>query len=716
MANPVSYAYDALPGGEFVRILTLKPAQNGVSLAGNIHVVDLSQRVVSTAYTAISYVWGSAARVAQIEIDGLPLRITASAKEVLCRVRAADVPTTVWIDGICINQDNVQERESQVAFMHKIYAMAAKTFVWLGPEADDSNLAMRFIGTLDWKKYDQELQHATREDLMNGYRRKSFLLDIVPADEDRKRFVEACGSLLKRAWFTRIWVQQEVGVSRYADVACGNLAASFDQIWSLVWLLSPSVTTDTSADWFHVEAYVDQRDMVEQMQAIRTANRTGDSALDEAGIRALPNGFEEVARNSFFDTTADISPGRQAFISIMGRLAWSAGASDPRDKMYAIRNMTQENTYDNSYIPRPDYTIAWQELYIKVTRGFIRHEVTRGSAIAISIMLHYAGLSNQDGSLHLPSWVPDWRDSSHYTSLRTSSGWNAGGDERCNFVAEQLSRKQRLALSRLLNSNGPDLCYKHPARAVALRIMVRLSDSVMNISGYEEDGLYGRRVDKATRASRFLAFDEDAMKFVSAYPDEHYVTGQTMEDAYAHVLVGGMGSGDRPVNHVSVLPQLLSCRQWLRDGAKGEPPAYMRWLEASRVFSQFKVCMTRRGLLCLVPRMCAVGDIIAVIRGIRRPVVLRPLPDRYYQLIGSCHVHGFMENQASLLVHEYKIKIKLDGTRSWKPEGDIRRNGMNNVAEMCHGEWIKDDRIMQISVAKYASLLSILGDQSVTLV
>lgn len=97
-------------------------------------------------------------RVGNINIQGGEIAITASADEVLRRLRRTDTEVNVWIDGVCINQEDLAEREAQVSFMHKVYASAERSFVWLGPEADDSNIAMQYAASLDWVKYDEELR------------------------------------------------------------------------------------------------------------------------------------------------------------------------------------------------------------------------------------------------------------------------------------------------------------------------------------------------------------------------------------------------------------------------------------------------------------------------------------------------------------------------------------------------------------------------------
>ena len=89
-------------------------------------------------YEAVSWYWGDPTPNDTIEVNGETLRISQNAVEVLrgiCLGRQR-----VWLDAICINQDDLNERSQQVAIMPEVYSKALKTLVWLG-ESDDSTPA-----------------------------------------------------------------------------------------------------------------------------------------------------------------------------------------------------------------------------------------------------------------------------------------------------------------------------------------------------------------------------------------------------------------------------------------------------------------------------------------------------------------------------------------------------------------------------------------------
>lgn len=77
---------------------------------------------------------GSSERPHAIECDGQDLSITASLLSALKRHRLRDQPRRLWVDQLCINQDDLAERSQQVQFMNKTYANANRVLIWLGPD------------------------------------------------------------------------------------------------------------------------------------------------------------------------------------------------------------------------------------------------------------------------------------------------------------------------------------------------------------------------------------------------------------------------------------------------------------------------------------------------------------------------------------------------------------------------------------------------------
>lgn len=72
-------------------------------------------------YAALSYVWGEATATKPILCNGQILHVTKSLEEAMCGVHVHNDCDYIWIDQICINQANVDERNNQVQNMARIY-------------------------------------------------------------------------------------------------------------------------------------------------------------------------------------------------------------------------------------------------------------------------------------------------------------------------------------------------------------------------------------------------------------------------------------------------------------------------------------------------------------------------------------------------------------------------------------------------------------------
>jgi hypothetical protein len=97
------------------------------------------------AYEALSYVWGDTKSSARILLNGVEFDVTENLGAALIHLRSATSERTLWVDAICINQDNILERNEQVRQMGSIYEQATGVIVWLGRYSGNAQLAMDFV-------------------------------------------------------------------------------------------------------------------------------------------------------------------------------------------------------------------------------------------------------------------------------------------------------------------------------------------------------------------------------------------------------------------------------------------------------------------------------------------------------------------------------------------------------------------------------------------
>lgn len=121
-------------------------------------------------FEALSYTWGTAEDPVHIKVGqsgNSTLTVTQNLAIVLPYLRYKDRPRVLWIDAICIDQQNLKERGQQVERMGDIYRLADRVLVWLGPDGDNSTYALELMSALS-SKIDVDWQVAAMKPALQG--------------------------------------------------------------------------------------------------------------------------------------------------------------------------------------------------------------------------------------------------------------------------------------------------------------------------------------------------------------------------------------------------------------------------------------------------------------------------------------------------------------------------------------------------------------------
>ncbi|KAL8367183.1 hypothetical protein RB599_010267 [Gaeumannomyces hyphopodioides] len=210
------YKYTSLPEGS-VRILRLLPSSNQESRVECQLITSILDSGGTRPYEALSYVWGSENDKKPIYVDGKELRVTANLHVALSHLRHCFWERFLWIDAICINQKGKAEKTRQVQSMAKIYAKASCVIVWLGDAADNGDQALEAI-----RKAAQE-QHTNSAIYEPNHRATLAPSHQGLTNSSNNEANQAILRLLKRPWFQRIWVLQEVAAARHVLIKCGSM-------------------------------------------------------------------------------------------------------------------------------------------------------------------------------------------------------------------------------------------------------------------------------------------------------------------------------------------------------------------------------------------------------------------------------------------------------------------------------------------------------------
>jgi hypothetical protein len=208
-----SYQYQPLRYNDSVRILILHPSSNQAKpIICTIQHIRLSDMTIN--YEALSYTWGDTSQKEVIHFhDGSKdLLVGRTCHDALRNLRQETTYRLLWIDAICINQDDISERNHQVRMMDYIYNRAFKVVVFLGEHAAGSRVLF------------EELAAADKFLAMGKEVHRPSPNHIVIQELER---------LYTRPWFKRVWVIQEVCMKPSVIFMCGSASASYSALSKL---------------------------------------------------------------------------------------------------------------------------------------------------------------------------------------------------------------------------------------------------------------------------------------------------------------------------------------------------------------------------------------------------------------------------------------------------------------------------------------------------
>jgi hypothetical protein len=181
------YQYSPLVRPKSIRLLRLQPREeNSTAIQCTLFECSLISHsdITFYPYEAISYTWGSEYKPCVVHIDGRSLSVTRNLYALLQYLQPHGYSRVIWVDAICIKQDDDREKEGQIPFMAEIYAKATRVVVWLGDangnDGDHGDVALDSIRIAG-----------------EAFSRNRLYAESTP---------ENIRQLLGRPWFKRIWV------------------------------------------------------------------------------------------------------------------------------------------------------------------------------------------------------------------------------------------------------------------------------------------------------------------------------------------------------------------------------------------------------------------------------------------------------------------------------------------------------------------------------
>ena len=128
----IPYSYTALEKEPHqIRILTLLPGTWEDDIDCRLHEAFLAD---NPAYEALSYAWGDPNDKKEIRLDGHIVKVTSNLELALRYLRLPFEELSLWVDALCIDQNNNNEKSHQVGLMDEVYKQCSTVKIFLGHE------------------------------------------------------------------------------------------------------------------------------------------------------------------------------------------------------------------------------------------------------------------------------------------------------------------------------------------------------------------------------------------------------------------------------------------------------------------------------------------------------------------------------------------------------------------------------------------------------
>ena len=202
-----SFSYRPLAGGE-IRLIEVpcRRSEHSYSVS-NVTMTEALQ------FYALSYTWQGQSRSGSIICNGTVLKVTPNVKTALGYLSQREACLPVWIDAVCINQEDAAEKSLQIPFMEQIYSNAVKIIVWFGVCSTQVDAAIGAV--LDTFERKIRLKNKDNED----WNPKKGTLPNIPGPYSL--LWGGIEFLLCHPWLRRLWVFQEAVLARTIEIQCG---------------------------------------------------------------------------------------------------------------------------------------------------------------------------------------------------------------------------------------------------------------------------------------------------------------------------------------------------------------------------------------------------------------------------------------------------------------------------------------------------------------
>lgn len=190
-----------------IRLLEVASGQYDDDMVVSLRTVKLLDKPM---YPVASYVWGHSLSTRPCLVDGIPMRVTSNLFDFLLYLRNYTQNRTIWVDALCIHQEDFAERAAQVRLMKMIYEGAVRIYGWLGVPHDNQEARAAVAMMRECNKYLRECLRDNNDEIMMVFSKITPDLACFPHDAQSTLGWTGITRICDAHFWRRAWIYQEV--------------------------------------------------------------------------------------------------------------------------------------------------------------------------------------------------------------------------------------------------------------------------------------------------------------------------------------------------------------------------------------------------------------------------------------------------------------------------------------------------------------------------
>lgn len=558
-------------------------------------------------YEALSYAWGDETDYSLLQLNGKPFLIKKKLHTALRHLRngidqnesKSGTARLFWIDAICIDQSNVEERNEQVQRMRSIYEGAVRVVVWLGADHELEDDEVSFTPSIwSFGKLPPGSIKTTNGALALAIHLALYETVGGGFDEDQKSWGYLC-RLLSRSWFSRLWILQEIAASQSVVCTVGRSMITWNTLEkAAIHILDPEFVKEVPCPY---------------ILPLMRANNVLKVGLRGADPWNLLTILREVQ---------------------------DAQCTDPRDKIFALKGLLLQDEAEDIEI---DYSKSIKRVYADWAWKRIDRlqSLDIFSICADSAGSSIPGLYSANESEGIPSWTPDLRKAlgrDNPLFKRSHSGQLPRGIYNRPFLVTRSDDGLKLSMVG--------------ARSDKVAMLTSIGDPTQSLVN-----------PISLSSSLLAIIEDWERLILRHFRPERMDKAAQLSKTFTRTLLRGYHAWGKDRKGAWLRQRYEVWRGLLEVPKDFSPPVEIDGSDLDRVRNEFvgdierilftmthgcQMLITQHGDLGVVAGNChvAAGDEIWVLPRGLTPFILRHVEDSSYRLMGPCYIDG-MDEQAT---------------------------------------------------------------------